>query len=90
MKWNQGLLQVIDGIIAHDKHLDLESWVKQLKFRHIRRQITSCSVREWNMGYDSDGYEKTGYMGEENINKVVEQGIRWIRTNQNWGSYIKV
>jgi len=29
-------------------------------------------------------------MGEENINKVVEQGIRWIRTNQNWGSYIKI
>jgi len=37
-------------------------------YTRIRRQITSCSVREWNMGCDCDWYEKTGYMGEENIN----------------------
>jgi hypothetical protein len=33
-------------------------------------------------GCEWDGYETTGYMGEENINKiqgpVVKQGIRWI------------
>ena len=39
------------------------------------------------MGYDRDGYDKTGYMGEENVKSihgpVVQRGIwRKRRTNQ--------
>jgi len=32
---------------------------------------TSCIVRKWNTGYDWDGHETNGYMGEENINKDI-------------------
>jgi len=44
------------------------------------------------MAYDTDGYEKTEYMGGENIERKhgleVEQGTWGIRTNQElWKIY---
>jgi hypothetical protein len=44
-----------------------------------------CSVWDWNMGCDWDGYVNTEYMGEDNIKKDTRTGGRArIMESKDW------